>query len=233
MATEGGVEAAAREQGDEAVDNGDTGGATLLASHGRGRQGRGAAATEGGVAAVARKEGNVAAIEGGVEAAAREQGDKVATEGGVKAAAKSSVEAVDNGDAGGAALLASHGRVRSRRGVESSDDAAATSHGSGRWHRSSEAILAGLARLHQWASLLVLMPRARERERESAHRQGDEARWQATVCVHSVSLSASTCTRKGSLTSASHTRVQCLAGESRKGGVARRLGTTRTARVAS
>jgi hypothetical protein len=190
-------------------------------------------ATEGAVAAAVRKEGDVAATEGGVEAAAREQGNEAATEGGVKAAAESGVEAADNGNAGGAALLASHGRVRCRRGVESSDDAVATSHGSGRWRCASEAILAGRARLHQWASLLVSVPRAREQKRKSAHRQGDEARWQATVCVHSVSSSASTCTRKGSLTSASHTRVRCLAGESKKGGVARRLGTTRTARVVS
>jgi hypothetical protein len=224
---------AAREQGDETTDNGDAGSAALLASHGRGRRGRGAAATEGGVAAAARKEGDVAATEGGVETAAREQGDEVATEGGVKAAAESGVEAADNGNAGDATLLASHGRVRCQRGVKSSDNTAATSHGSGRWRRALEAILAGRARLRQWASLLVSVPRARERERESAHRQGDEARWQMTVCVHSVSSSTSTCTRKGSLTSASHTRVRCLAGESRKGGVARRLGTTRTARVAS
>jgi hypothetical protein len=70
----------------------------LLASHGREQQGRGAVATEGGIAAAAREEGDEAATEGGV---------KVAAESGAEAVAESGVEVADNGDAGDAALLAS------------------------------------------------------------------------------------------------------------------------------
>ncbi len=92
-----------------------------------------AAAAENGVGAAAREEGGdkTAAAENGVGAAARgEEGDGVAT-------------ATENGDASGVAMLGSHGRGQYRRGVESSDDAAATSHGNGQWRCSSAAILAG------------------------------------------------------------------------------------------
>ncbi len=123
--------------------------------------------------------------ESGVGAAAREEGDEAATENGVETATEISVEtaareegdeAADNDDTAGATLLASHGRGWCRRGVKSSDNAAATSHGNEQRRRTSEAILAGQARLRRWASLLVSVPLAQERESKSAQRQGDEVR---------------------------------------------------------
>ncbi len=107
---------------------------------------------ENGIRAAAREEGGdeVAAAENGVGAAAGEEGgdEAAAAENGVRVAARGEegdgvAAATNTGDAGGAALLASHGKGRCRRSVESSDDTAATSHGNRWWRRGSAAILAG------------------------------------------------------------------------------------------